>query len=250
MEALNAGLVETVVLVEWLAINQEQLAKRVLPSLGLEAEIEDIITEFAPYKGEGITRRIKAMGGILFRVLDGRPDRVTLFQKLASHPSDMVRAWAAYSVTAEHGLTLEERLKAARCFAADPAMSVRECAWDSFRPFIADELPRALKLLRPWVLDKDANIRRCAIEATRPRGVWTAHLAPLREQPERALPLLEPVRSDPSRYVQNAVANWLNDASKSNPEWVEKLCRRWEKESKTQETAYIVKRAMRTIRKS
>jgi len=61
--------------------------------------------------------------------------------------------------------------------------------------------------------------------------------------------LLLPVRSDPSRYVQNATANWLNDASKSRPEWVRDVCERWARESPTKETGYIVRRALRTLRK-
>ena len=57
------------------------------------------------------------------------------------------------------------------------------------------------------------------------------------------------MRSDPSRYVQNAVANWLNDASKSRPDWVQVITARWTEESPTRETAYIVNRGLRTLRK-
>ena len=109
--------------------------------------------------------------------------------------------------------------------------------------------PPAIRLLGPWVRDPDAGVRRCAIEATRPRGVWTTHVEALKRDPEPARPLLEPVRSDPSLYVRNAVGNWLNDASKSRADWVRALCRRWSNESRTPETAYVVRRALRTLAK-
>ncbi|MGJ7583294.1 hypothetical protein ACSFA3_24340 [Variovorax sp. RHLX14] len=110
-------------------------------------------------------------------------------------------------------------------------------------------LDEALALLQPWVSDANPNIRRFASELTRPRGVWCAQIDALKTEPWRALPLIEPLRADPSRYVQNSVANWLNDASKSQGEWVDKLCARWVAESDMAETRYIAKRAMRTLSK-
>lgn len=83
-----------------------------------------------------------------------------------------------------------------------------------------------------------------------PRGVWYEHIVELKEHPELGLPILEPLKSDPSQYVRDSVGNWLNDASKTRPDFVLELCGSWEKESGTEETGYIIKKALRTIRKS
>lgn len=37
-------------------------------------------------------------------------------------------------------------------------------------------------------------------------------------------------------------------AAKDQPDWVKKVCRRWERESPGKETAYIVKRAQRSLK--
>src|SRR4029434_5740841 len=94
------------------------------------------------------------------------------------------------------------------------------------------------------------NVRRTAIESTRPRGVWCTHIEALKSDPGPALIILEEVRADPSDYVRRSAANWLNDASKSRPDWVRDVCRRWLRESPGEETAKIVNHALRTVRPS
>lgn len=249
LEALNTGRIDTITLAEWLAIDMEQLLANILPEVGLEEEAKGILAAFHPLKDEGVTRRLIGIGAILFEVLRKRTDGEKIFERMAVHPSDMVRVWVNYTLTADTSLSLEVRLERTRRFATDPSVAVRECAWDSFRPHLVRELPVGLHLLQEWVRDGDPNIRRCAVEGTRPRGVWTPHIKALKENPEPGLVLLEPLKADPSRYVQNAVANWLNDASKSQPGWAVNICGRWEKESPTKETRYIVNRALRTLRK-
>jgi 3-methyladenine DNA glycosylase AlkC len=172
------------------------------------------------------------------------------FERLASHTADMARAWAAYALEADPLLELEDRLRSARRFAADSSPAVRECAWDAIRAHVTKDLRRGLRRLRAWVRDPDPNVRRTAIEATRPRGVWCAHIEALKSDPSPGLVLLEEVRADPSDYVRRSVANWLNDASKSRPDWVREVCRRWLRESPAEETAKIVNHALRTVRKT
>ena len=135
-----------------------------------------------------------------------------------------------------------------RSFAADGHFGVREWAWMAVRPAVAAELEKGLAILEEsWVRDEDANVRRFATELTRPCGVWCRHINALKDCPEMAMGMLEYVRSDESKYVCDSVGNWLNDAGKTQSGWVRAVCGRWEAESGTKETAYIVKRGLRNL---
>jgi 3-methyladenine DNA glycosylase AlkC len=246
LQLLNQGNIETVNLVEWLAIDMSVLLKSILMELDLsDAHKLHIIS--ATIQNVGIIKRLQRIGEALFHVLTECDNRLLLFEYLVNHPSDMVRDWACFTVAADK--FLPERLQATRRFAGDRNTSVRECAWESLRPFLAKDLECSLSLLVPWVKNQDPNIRRCAVEATRPRGVWCKHILALKEHPELGLIILEEVRSDSSNYVQRSVANWLNDASKSCPDWVMNVCNRWQEESPNQATKWIVKHATRTLSK-
>ena len=250
LKALNEGGEETITLVEWLAIDMRSLLRSVLPDIGLLEAAGELDKAADRLASKGVTERLRGIGKAVFLATKSHPTRVEIFESLASHMSDMVRAWAAFTLAANRDLFLTDRLQRARRFAKDRSVAVRECAWDSFRPYVAADLSLGLQLLKSWVGDPDPSIRRCAVEATRPRGVWCSHIDSLKEEPEPGLTLLESVRSDPSPYVQRSVANWLNDASKTRPDWVRTVCARWAVESSTKETAWIINRAQRTLRKN
>jgi 3-methyladenine DNA glycosylase AlkC len=235
---MNRGDEQTLTLVEMIAVDQSKLASSV-DGLSKEA-----IEELRAAKGEGITRRMALGGEIALRDLG-----VEGVLGLRAHRSDLVRGWVAYSIGMAEGVDLAERISMVRPLADDAHSGVREWAWMGVRARLAAELDRAIGLLMPWVTDERANVRRFATEATRPRGVWCAHIGDLRREPERAIALLEPLRDEPTKYVQDSVANWLNDASKDRPEWVRGLCARWVEESPTKSTERIAKRAMRTLEK-
>jgi 3-methyladenine DNA glycosylase AlkC len=235
---MNRGDEQTLTLVEMIAVDQSKLASSV-DGLSKEA-----IEELRAAKGEGITRRMALGGEIALRDLG-----VEGVLGLRAHRSDLVRGWVAYSIGMAEGVDLAERISMVRPLADDAHSGVREWAWMGVRARLAAELDRAIGLLTPWVTDERANVRRFATEATRPRGVWCAHIGDLRREPERAIALLEPLRDEPTKYVQDSVANWLNDASKDRPEWVRGLCARWVEESPTKSTERIARRAMRTLEK-
>ncbi len=178
------------------------------------------------------------------------PDPDGVFTHAMGHRADTVRGWAAWILRARwrKGADLRTVLDSVRPLADDPHFGVREWAWIALRPAVLEDLPRALELLRLWTGEDSENLRRFAVEILRPRGVWCAHCPQLKADPSPGEDFLTPVRDDPSRYVRLSVANWLNDASKTRPEWVDSLCARWEEESPTPRTLHIVRHARRSLR--
>jgi 3-methyladenine DNA glycosylase AlkC len=246
LEALNDGLVPTVHLNELLAIDLPRLARNVARQIGLDPAHERLADTLAMLPAFKPIKRHEHVARALYDMASPRADRDTIAQALASHPSDVARSWAATWVMFS-GLTLPAKLQAVRRFAADPHFGVREMAWMAVRDEVVGAAPAAIALLGPWVQDADPNIRRFASELTRPRGVWCAQIELLKTEPWIALPLLARLRADPSRYVQNSVANWLNDAARTQPDWVAALCGRWADASQEPATRYIVRRAMRNL---
>lgn len=248
LEALNEGLLPTVNLNEFLALDLLRLARNVARDIGLDPDAERLQDTLAMLGAFKPVRRHQHVARALYDLAAACDDRDGIAHKLAVHPSDVARCWAAQWV-AFSGLDFPRKLQAVRRFAADPHFGVRELAWSAVRDEAGRDLDGAVRLLQPWVSEADPNLRRFAIELTRPHGVWCAPLPALKAEPWRAQSLLEPLQSDPSLYVRNSVANWLNDASRTQPEWVVQLCARWQRESRTPETASITRRALRTVNK-
>lgn len=248
LEALNDGLLETVNLNEFMALELPRLARSVAGHLGLDPDSERLIDTLAMLSAFKPMQRHGHVSRALYDLTAAHPERDALAHRLATHPSDVARCWATQWITLS-GLGLPQQLQSVRRFAADAHFGVREMAWMAVREATIRSLDEALVLLQPWVMDDDPNIRRFASELTRPRGVWCAQIERLKAEPWLGLPLLEPLKADPSRYVQNSVANWLNDASRTQAAWVRDTCARWLAQSKRPQTGYIVRRALRTLSK-
>lgn len=235
--ALSRGEIPSVNLAESLAVEFDVLLFHAAPTIG-----EPAIERMKLASGEGVTTRMKLAAELLLtRFGPGGIDTI------AGHTSDTVRGWACTMIGLEADRTLDERLARIRPFADDPHYGVREWAWMALRPHIVPDPARAIKRLKPWVASHRPNLRRFAVEATRPRGVWCAHIPALKADPAPGLPLLEPLRADDEKYVQDAVANWLNDAGKTSAGWVRELTDRWLDESDTKATRRIVTRARRNL---
>lgn len=237
VDALNRGERETRDLVEGFTIDFAALLGSAVPGIS-----GDAIDRVRAGRDEPYTKRFRLVATVCLDELG--PGAI---ERLRAHPSDTVRGWACYAAGLIDGLPIGDRLAMVRTLADDHHFGVREWAWLGVRGAIVAEPREAIRLLMPWAHGSSANLRRFASEATRPRGVWAAHIKSLKDDPSPALPLLDPLRSDPSRYVQDSVANWLNDASKSRPDWVRGVCDRWRRESDTPATARLCARAERSI---
>lgn len=245
---LNQGKIESVNLTEWLAVNHMTLLHHVLPSVGLDHHLDGLTSKVTQQKAESGMKAIRLIGQLLDEVLqkENGEKQAEVLHAFTHHISDSVRCWASY-MNKQRLSTLEEKLAYIQPFAADPHFGVREIAWMSVRESLTDQLDQSIEHLTAWAKSKDENIRRFSVEAIRPRGVWTKHIESLKQEPMRAQPILDLLKSDPSTYVQDSVGNWLNDASKTQPNWVITLCEQWLKDSDTKATSRIVKKAKRTI---
>lgn len=237
LESLSHGALQSATLAEALALNQATLLRAAFP--GLPPELLKTAEEICQF---GILKRMAGMGVMLLEHL-GEPG----IAQCCAHGSDTVRGWACFMIGAQRELTTSARLDAIHPLADDAHFGVREWAWLAVRPHLARDLDNAIACLAVWTTSPSERLRRFASEVLRPRGVWCTHINELKQQPGRALPVLSPLKADPSAYVQDSVANWLNDLAKDQPEWVRSLCRQWLQDQPPAATRRICQRAMRNL---
>lgn len=238
LAALSRGEIETRTLPEGLALDQRTLLAQVFPNLPAptHAALDAVL-------GLGILKRMQGIGALLWQHLGEDALAICLH-----HRSDTVRGWAAFMLGSQTDVALSTRLSQFRPLADDAHFAVREWAWMALRPHLAAALDEAFALLMPWTAASSDNLRRFAAEVLRPRGVWCAHIPALKRNPAPALPLLTALNADASRYVQDSVANWLNDAAKDQPDWVRDVCQNWSKNRPSPATVRICQRALRSLK--
>lgn len=244
--ALNLGLIESKNLVEWLCVDRVALLEHLNESQKLNLSLPSG-SDLASLENLSRLQQSKQIAQLLANQISPADSR---FQRLQSHASDVVREWAALIIGLWPDMPFQRRLAWIKPLADDQNASTREIAWIALRAQVIHDPVNAIHRLVPWTGSRNDRLRRYASEITRPRGVWCQHCPTLIETPDLALPLLIPLRSDSSLYVRNSIANWLNDASKSQPRWVQQLTSQWLVESPTDETNYVVRRALRTLLKS
>lgn len=237
LHALSRGELQSATLAECLAVDQAQLLRTVFPDLSPQA-----LDAGRDACRHGILKRMMAIGALLLQELGASG-----IDRCRAHHADTVRGWACFMIGAQQDMALPVRLGAIRPLADDGHFGVREWAWMAVRPHLAKELDAGIRQLAQWTSLPSERLRRFACEALRPRGVWCAHIAALKKHPAQALPILSPLRADPSTYVQDSVSNWLNDAAKDQPEWVRSLCAQWLQTEPADATRRICQRALRNL---
>ncbi|MBC3482525.1 DNA alkylation repair protein [Pseudomonas sp. SWRI59] len=219
---LDHGLIPTRNLAECLAVDQLALATAVAQQLP-PAVGECLVQATKEKQPLGLSKKIAGIGLALGQWLQQAPVAISqqVFEHCGAHPSDTVRSWAAFAQAhLTVSLDLQAALAAQLRFARDPHFGVREWAWIALRPRLSEDLPAALALLGRQASSEDPLERRFCIEVLRPRGVWCEHITALKQAPEAAEALLVPHLAESEKYPQDSVANWLNDASKTRPDWV------------------------------
>lgn len=237
LAALSQGAMQSATLAECMALDQANLMRVVFPRLSPGAlKAIDAACDL------GVLKRMTRIGAVLMEALGE-----TGIAQCAAHKADTVRGWACFMIGSLPEVPIATMLQAIRPLADDAHFAVREWAWMAVRHRLASDLAAAITCLEQWTAEPSERLRRFASEALRPRGVWCAHIASLKREPAQALSILVPLRADPAAYVQDSVANWLNDAAKDQPDWVRHLCAQWLRGTPSHATRRICQRAQRNL---
>lgn len=115
------------------------------------------------------------------------------------------------------------------------------------RAFIIKDQERMMAQMYTWAQHKNEHVRRLASEGCRPQLPWGQTIPQLKADPSPIFPILEQLKTDPSLYVRKSVANNINDISKTHPDLIVNLAKRWYGINK--DTDWIVKHGCRTLLK-
>jgi hypothetical protein len=95
LEAINEGLVPTVNLSEFLALDLQRLARNVAQHIGIDGSEERLADTFGMLEAFSKVKRHEHVARAFYDVVQAREDRDAIAHALATHPSDIARCWAA-----------------------------------------------------------------------------------------------------------------------------------------------------------
>lgn len=114
------------------------------------------------------------------------------------------------------------------------------------RPFLNRWPDETMARLRLWADHENYHLRRLVSEGTRPKLPWAKAIT---LPPAEALPLLDRLHGDATRYVTRSVANHLNDLAKIAPDQVIARLNSWRRHGRQshKELSWISRHALRTL---
>lgn len=122
----------------------------------------------------------------------------------------------------------------------------RFSAEDAIRPFLNTYQKETLATLKKWTKDPHYHVRRLVSEGTRPKLPWAEKIS---VDHNKAIPFLDKLYTDETRFVTRSVANHMNDISKIDPALCIKTLERWKQEhaQDKKELQFIIKHSLRTL---
>ncbi|WP_432156149.1 hypothetical protein [Streptomyces sp. bgisy153] len=174
---------------------------------------------------------------ILLRSLPPTPEAAGITNGSGLHiyspHSDFVARYCRNSEDLEHALTALARFT--QYFTAE----------DAVRYFLRDFPDETLKAIDRWARDSNFRVRRLASESTRPRLPGSIRVT---VGVDVALPVLDQLYADSSRYVTTSVANHMHDIAFDDLDLVLSTLTRWKLAGRADEKEFdfIVRQALRT----
>ncbi|MGK4585789.1 hypothetical protein [Kitasatospora sp. HPMI-4] len=236
------------------ALNAERIArigrevKAVLPAFDADAFTSDVMTDLPQLELKArIARTTRALHehlpvtgpaalDALVRSLPPSPQAAGVTGDFGLHiyspHSDYV---ARYHRTTD---SLDQALDALRSFTRYFS------AEDAVRHFLNDFPEQTVAAVGRWARDDDYRVRRLASESTRPVLPWSPRITlPV----DAALPVLDQLYGDGSRFVTTSVANHLRDIAASSPDLALATLTRWRAEGRAtaKELGFISREALK-----
>ncbi|WP_170399436.1 hypothetical protein [Ruegeria arenilitoris] len=119
----------------------------------------------------------------------------------------------------------------------------------AIRPFLNQHSDQVMERMELWCGHDSYHVRRLVSEGTRPRLPWGQAVG---LNMTDALPLLDRLHGDPTRYVTRSVANHLNDITKKDPDLVLDRLKAWAstKQQEQGELRWMTSHTLRGLVKS
>ncbi|PIE14463.1 MAG: hypothetical protein CSA70_01530 [Rhodobacterales bacterium] len=119
----------------------------------------------------------------------------------------------------------------------------------AIRAYLNQWPEQTMARMEVWAGHENYHVRRLVSEGTRPRLPWGMKIG---LGATGALPLLDRLYADKTRFVTRSVANHLNDISKLNPEAVLERLARWQGEGQqdAKEMQWLTSHALRGLVKA